>query len=73
MKSKVIQLVAVVIGSVAIVVGCGGESAPPVADSKTVEQQKTLRKLDSPNEKEQLEGAREAAKQFGEPKKGEQK
>lgn len=56
-------------------IGCGGGEPRPQAkaDAKIDEEQKTLRKLDSANEKEQVEGAREAVKQFGESKREDKK
>jgi hypothetical protein len=57
----------------AIVTGCGGGEPrqQSASDAKIKEEQRTIRKLESKNEKEQIEGAREAAKQFGESKKEE--
>lgn len=53
-------------------IGCGsGNGKPSEANTKIEAQKETLRKLDSDNEKERIEGAREAAQQFGEQKKEE--
>jgi hypothetical protein len=57
-----------------IATGCGSQTTTPTpTETKKADETKTLKKLDSADEKEQIEGAREAAKQFGEPKKEETK
>ncbi|MGE3316255.1 MAG: hypothetical protein AB7O26_14150 [Planctomycetaceae bacterium] len=75
MNFRSIAVVVCLFVPLTLVAGCGGGEppAPSASDARVKQEQKTLRKLESADEKEQVEGAREAARQFGDSKKEEMK